>query len=115
MINAHKQVSSGIPMKILKVCTPFITSPLTHVCNKSRPSGIFPSWLKFSEIKPLHKKGNGMDITNFRIISLPTSFTKILKKVICTRLYQHVNQNNILATEQYGFRNNPQLKKPFSN
>ena len=32
-----------ILMKILKVSTPFITSPLTYVCNKSLLSGIFPS------------------------------------------------------------------------
>jgi len=46
----------GIPVKILKVSTPFITSPLTYICNKSLSSGIFPSQLIFSEIKPLHKK-----------------------------------------------------------
>jgi len=47
-----------------------------------------------------------MDITNFRPISLLTSFSKILEKVIYTRLYQHINQDNISATKQYGFRNN---------
>ena len=54
-----------------------------------------------------------MDITNFRPISLLTSFSKILEKVIYTRLYQHINQNNILATEQYGFRNNSSTEKAF--
>jgi hypothetical protein len=57
-----------------KLITPFITSPLTYICNKSLSSGIFPSRLKFSEIKPLHKKGDGMDITNFR----PIYFTYFL-------------------------------------
>jgi hypothetical protein len=33
----------GIPMKILKVSIPFITSPLTYIRNKSLSSGIFPS------------------------------------------------------------------------
>ena len=33
----------GIPTKILKISTPFITSPLTYICNKSLSSGIFPS------------------------------------------------------------------------
>jgi len=29
-------------------------------------------------------------------------------------MYQHINQNNILATEQYGFRNNSSTEKvPF--
>ena len=52
-----------------------------------------------------------MDIINFRLISLLTSFSKILEKVIYTRLYQNINQNNILATEQYGFRNNSSTEK----
>ena len=67
-----------ITMKILKVSTPFIISPLTYICNKSLSSGIFPSRLKFSEIKPLPKKGDRTDITNFRLISLLTSFSKIM-------------------------------------
>jgi len=93
----------GIPMKILKVSTPFITSPLTYISKKSLSSGIFPSGLKFSEIKSLRKKGDRMDITYL--------FTNILlkdsgKSYVYTRLYQHINQNNILGNEQYGFINN---------
>jgi len=52
-----------------------------------------------------------MDVTNFRPLALLTSFSKILEKVIYTRLYQHINQNNILAPEQYGFRNNASTVK----
>jgi hypothetical protein len=63
----------------------------------------------------IHNKGDRTDINNFRPVSLLTSFTKILGKVIYTRLYQHMNQNNILATEKYGFRNNFLIEKPLSN
>jgi len=34
-----------------------------------------------------------------------------MEKVIYTRLYQHINQNNILSTEQYGFSNNSSTEK----
>jgi len=51
-----------------------------------------------------------MNITNFRPISLLTFFSKVLETIIYTRLYQH-KQNNILATKQYGFRNNPWTEK----
>jgi len=54
-----------------------------------------------------------MNITNFRPVSLLTSFPKILEKVIYTRIYQHINQNNILAAEEYGFRNNSSIEKAF--
>ena len=81
----------GNPMKILKVSIPFITSPLTYICNKSLLSGIFPSQLKFSEIKPLHKKGDRMDITSFRPISLLTSFSKILEKSYIYKIFNPLN------------------------
>jgi hypothetical protein len=102
--NSHKY--DGIPMKILKVSTPFITSPptyiphvLLYIHNISHLSDIFSSQLKFSEIKPLRKKEDRKDITNFRPTSLFTSFSRILEKVIYTKLYQRINQHNILATK----------------
>jgi hypothetical protein len=63
-----------IPKKIVKVSTPFILTPLTSIRNNSLSSGIFPSWSKCTEIKPLYKKGDRMNISNFRRISLPTFF-----------------------------------------
>jgi len=104
----------GIPMKILKVGTHFITAPRTYICNKSLSSGSFSSWLKFSEINPFYKKGDRTDINNFWPISLLTSFSKILEKVIYTRLYQHINQDNKLATKQYVFRNNSSTERASS-
>jgi hypothetical protein len=45
-----------IPVKILKSCK-HISSPLTYIINRSLATGIFPDWLKFSEIKPIYKNG----------------------------------------------------------
>jgi hypothetical protein len=101
----------GILVKILKLSFPFIISPLTYICNKSLFSGIFSTRLKVSEIKPLFKKGDRTNISNYRPISLLTSFTKIFEKVIYSRLYHHINQNNILVNEQYGFRSGSSTEK----
>jgi hypothetical protein len=68
------------PPKLLKLSSPFIISPLTHICNKSLSSGIFPDSLKYSEIKPLFKKGDKHNISNYRPISILTSFSKVLEK-----------------------------------
>jgi hypothetical protein len=45
-----------------------------------------------------------MDISNCRPISILTSLSKILEKVIYNRLLEHILSNNILAKEQFGFR-----------
>jgi hypothetical protein len=95
-----------IPPKILKISLPYIISPLIYLCNKTMSSGIFPTWLKYSQVAPIFKKGDKDKLTNYRPISLLTSFSTIFEKVIYKRLDMHMTTNNILAKEQYGFRNN---------
>ena len=59
-----------------------------------------------TETITIHKKGDKQLITNYRPISLLTSFSKIFEKLIFTRLHRHLYTNGILAKEQYGFRSN---------
>jgi hypothetical protein len=44
-------------------------------------------------------------MTNYRPISLLTVFSKVFEKAMHSRLTQHLHTNNILVTEQHGFRN----------
>jgi hypothetical protein len=67
-------------------------------------TGIFPTRLKFGEIKPLYKKGEIANTSNYRPISLLTSFSKFFLKIIYTRLIGHLNHNHISVDEQFGFR-----------
>jgi hypothetical protein len=55
---------------------------------------MFPTRLKYAEIKPLLKKWYEY-IANYRPVYLVTSFSKVFEKVIYVRLYQHLNTNNI--------------------
>jgi exoribonuclease II len=41
---------------------------------------------------------------NYRPISLLTSFSKVIEKLIYARFLDHINTNCILVNEQYGFR-----------
>jgi hypothetical protein len=45
-----------------------------------------------------------LDMTNYRPISLLTTFAKILKTVMKTRLLNHLTKFNILTKGQFGFR-----------
>jgi len=55
-------------------------------------------------IKPVYKKGDKLLTTNDRPVSLLTSFSKIFKKLIHSRLYKHIHNNKIpFIQEQYGF------------
>jgi Notch-like protein len=98
--------SSGydeISTKILRISDPFISSPLSYICNKSMLSGTLPTRLKYAIAKPLFKKGATENLANYRPISLLTSFSKVFEKIIYDRLLKHIETNNILAVEQFGF------------
>jgi Notch-like protein len=69
-------------------------SPLNYICKKSIRSGTFPAHLKYSIAKPLFKKSDRENVTNYTPISLLTSFSKVFEKVIYERLLQHININN---------------------
>jgi hypothetical protein len=49
-------------------------------------------------------------MSNYRLISLLTSFSKDFEKTIYIRLSHHIMSNNILTKEQYGFRNKTSME-----
>jgi hypothetical protein len=93
-----------ISMKLLKISAAYICSPLTYICNKSILSGTFPDRMKFSIVKPIFKKGNKMNLTNYRPISLLTSFSKVFEKAFFNRATACFNSNKLLVGNQFGFR-----------
>jgi Notch-like protein len=87
------------------------TSPLTHIFNAIFNNGIFPDRLKFAIVKPLFKKGKTHNISNYRPISLLTSFSKIIERLVYARLITHIEANNLLVHTQYGFRTHSSTEK----
>jgi len=85
----------GILNKIIKLSLPFIISPLTYICNEILKAGIFPDRLKYALVKPIFKKGNKHDTSNYRPISLLTSFSKIIEKLMFNRLVSHLDKNKV--------------------
>jgi hypothetical protein len=55
-------------------------------------------------VKPFYKDGNALDFSNYRPISLLTSFSKLIKKMLHKRLYHFLDQQKIFVNKQYGFR-----------
>jgi hypothetical protein len=87
--------SSGydeISNRIIKLSLPYIISPLTHICNAIINTGIFLDRLKFAIVKPIFKKGKTHETSNYRPISLLTSFSKIIEKLIYKTYLSHCSK-----------------------
>jgi hypothetical protein len=95
-----------ISMSLLKKLIQTVIKPLSHIFNLSLSNGIFPNELKVAKVIPLFKKGEKSDPTNYRPISLLPQISKILEKLFYKRLISHIEKNNILSENQYGFRSN---------
>ena len=64
---------------------------------------MFPSKLKTSKTIPIFKAGDHTCCDNYRPISLLSSISKILEKVVATNLVNHLELNNLLFDNQFGF------------
>jgi hypothetical protein len=100
-----------ISIKIIKESSPFMSSPLNKIRNQALSSGIFPEYLKYSDIKPIYKNGAKYVMTNSRPISLLPSFSKIFDKLIFMRLLQHFTNNYISSKEKFGFKSHSSTDK----
>lgn len=100
----------GFTNNMLKRCKQVLLDILVYLINYSMYEGIFPDILKISVVRPIHKKGNTSDVTNYRPITLTSVFAKIYEKILLTRITKFLNSNNILVQSQHGFR-----KKLFNN
>ena len=89
---------------ILKGIISSIADPLSYIFNKSLSSGVFPDFMKIAKVFPLFKKGDDSDICNYRPISLLSSLSKILEKLIFTRTINFLNLHNVFTNSQFGFR-----------
>ena len=95
---------NDIDMHLVKKVIDGIADPLTHICNTSFKTGIFPEKMKTAKVIPIYKAGDKQIFTNYRPVSLLSQFSKILEKVFVSRLDNFIENNNLLMESQYGFR-----------
>ena len=93
----------GIPIPMLQCVADFIAEPFSHCANLCFQIGYFPKELKHSIIKPLFKKGDKRDPSNYRGIYIMSNVGKLMEKLMKSRLESFFNENNILSSHQHGY------------
>ena len=95
---------NGIPVQLLKTFKLFFAHWLSRLINMSFEFGIFPDILKIAKVTPLHKKNSPLNHLNYRPISLLSVISKLYEKVIYSRIYDYLVENNLIYDKQFGFR-----------
>lgn len=93
-----------IPNNILIRFKYLLAPPLTHIFQLCLSKGIFPNLLKKAVVTPVFKSGDKNCVNNYRPISVLTGLSKILEKIINSRLIKYLEDKRLLSDSQFGFR-----------
>ena len=105
-LKCNGQGINKISANILKQVKGNLTRPLCSVFNKCINQGVFPSELKIGCITPIYKKGDRMDVSNYRPVCSLSTFSKIFERIVYNKMIEFINKFNIFSNSQYGFRQN---------
>jgi hypothetical protein len=96
----------SIPTFLLKSCLDSLLNPITTVINKALQDGFFPTTFKTANIYPLLKKHNlpHEELSSYRPISNLNFISKVLERVIQTRLNSHLSTFPSICRFQSAYR-----------
>ena len=98
--------TNDINTNCIKLANCVLAPIISNIFNLAIISGEFPDELKIAEVKAIYKKGDPLDCSNYRPISLLSQFAKIFEKLIHVRLYNYLKKYNLLSPHQFGFQQN---------
>ena len=104
MTNGKAVGPYSIPIFLLEILSEHIATTLRDIINDSFSNGKFPDMMNLAKVIPLYEKTSTDNPSNYVPISLLSVFSKITKKLIHTRLYNFLEQHNVLYSLQFGFR-----------
>jgi len=106
-LDVNKQCGlDALPTSLLKHCSCVLAPIITRIVNLSLAAGEFPPQLKQSIITPVLKKPSldKQNLCNYRPISNLSTISKIVERVVQSRLNDHLFRNQLLNPLQSAYR-----------
>ena len=96
---------NGMSPKLLKILSPAISETVSNIFNKSFAFlGVFTDHVKLAMTTPIFKGGSKLDVSNYRPVSVLPIISKVLEKLMLTRLTKNLDKNKIIYEHQFGFQ-----------
>ena len=96
------RVGDGIPVELFQILKDDAVKVLHSICQQIRKTQQWPQDRKRWVFIPIPKKGNAKEWSNYHTIALISHGSRVMLKILYTRLQQYVNQE--LPDVQAGFR-----------
>ena len=97
--------NDGISTVMLRHLSKHAIQHLTLLFNSLLQLGYFLTLWKAAKVIPIHKQNKPpSDANSYRPISLLSSISKLLERIIASRLTTFINQNHLIPDTQFGFR-----------
>ena len=93
-----------LPARFLRDSAPGISKQITFIINLSIQSNTVPANFKKAKVVPLFKKDNKFDVGNYRPVSILSTLSKVLERVVYDQTEKYLVDNNLLYEYQSGFR-----------
>lgn len=105
----------GMSNKVLKEIIDVILVPLTSIFNMILETGVYPQALKKAKVIPVYKKGDKLNPSSYRPISLVPIISKVFELCIKNQLNSFFISNNLFCDEQFGFTTGKNTVKAVEN
>src|SRR6266536_2277446 len=95
-----------LPTPLLKSCSDILSTSLSSLINLSLADGIFPDSFKHAVVSPLLKKPNlpHDSLSNYHPISNLSFISKLLERVVFSRLLTHISSFSTFSSFQSAYR-----------
>jgi len=95
-----------VPTWLVKEMRELLAPFIAVLCNRSLITGCFPSEFKQAIVRPLLKKSglDATDLKNYRPVSNLSFLSKLLERVVQSRLQVFLDSNELMPSQQSAYR-----------
>ena len=91
-------------VKFIALSNTIISKVLCKILNLCTVSREFPDAIKIAEVVPIYKRGDPLESSNYRPISLLSNFCKSFEKESFQQTYSFLTKNYLVSSKQFGFQ-----------
>lgn len=91
----------NVSTSLVKYCAIILSDILEKLFNSCVEQGYYPDELKKARVIPIYKKGDPLNVDNYRPISLLSLINQIFEKLLYKRVLSHLNRMKFFSWKMY--------------